>query len=148
MNDQHTFAIMLRSMRDHGTDKRRASISLEVDAASAELLIRTMGEEVGLNRGLICKATGSEVWISLSSDNLPALSFVHMYVPWTSAAEARLSNMILSAHCLECKTYVGFDCWDHCVDTYCAACYDTRHIDVEDAYDPSDAELITDEVTA
>ena len=40
MNDQHTFAIMLRSMRDHGTDKRRASISLEVDAAAQFLLRR------------------------------------------------------------------------------------------------------------
>lgn len=139
---------MLRAMRDKGTDKQRASISLELDAHSAETLIRTMGDEVGLSRGCIVNARGSEVWVGLSSDNIAALSFVHMYIPWTSATEARLVNLIQSAHCAQCKEYVGFDCFDHCVDTYCADCYDTRSIEVEDRHEPGDGELITDEVMA
>jgi hypothetical protein len=147
VNDPHAFAIMLRAIRDHTPDGRRCSMSIEVDAASLEKLIRVFGEEVGISRGYMCKPAGSEMWVSISSERMSQLSFFHLYCPFTPAVEARLTNLLASAHCQQCKTYVGFDCFDHCVDTYCADCYPHRHIEVEDR-DPSDAELITDEATA
>lgn len=148
MNDPHTFALLLRGMRDNGTGQR-ASISLDVDAQTAVRLIRTMGEEVGLGKGCSCDTRGTLIWVGLVSDNLPT-GFVHLHVPWTRIAADSIRNLLASVHCLQCGTYVGFDCWDHRLDTYCADCYDTRHIEVEDRHEPGDGELITDdeEVTA
>ena len=138
---------MLRGMRDNVTEPNRCSVSMEVNASTLEKLARVFGEELGISRGYTCAARGSEMWVSLGSERLSSLSFIHFYCPWSSATEAHLTNLLASVHCQQCKTYVGFDCFDHCVDTYCAECYPHRHIEVED-WDPADAELITDEATA